>query len=182
MTEGPGPDPTGPVPVVQTAVLRPGRFDPCALLVLWCLRRAWWALLIGGLWFAWRQGRLDEQTVAELDDPAELARALLSPLAGVVLALAARAVAAVGSWWAALPLAGHALGAQPGKDARWWRGWGDRIHLAGALRSLRWTSGVRQAAAARLGRSGRVLTMLATGLAAAGPVLAVVFALDVTVQ
>ena len=36
--------------------------------------------------------------------------------------------------------------------------WADRLHLVRAYRSLRWTSTVRQLAATRLGRPGRVLS------------------------
>ncbi|MCB0911485.1 MAG: hypothetical protein KDB60_07710 [Propionibacteriaceae bacterium] len=53
--------------------------------------------------------------------------------------------------------------------------WSDRLHVARAFRSLRWTWAVRAVAMGRLGRRGRRLALAEPVLQAAGVVLMVVW-------
>ncbi len=140
------------------SALRPGRFDAIALLILWAGRRAFWPMLLLGILVAFGLGRLEAENLAELTTPMELLHAVLSPLGGIALAFLTRLV--VG--WLALALAwplsrwdrppdhGHSLSVR-------WRDWVDRLRLAQAYRTLRWTWGVREAAIARAGAIGQRL-------------------------
>jgi hypothetical protein len=64
---------------VPAVVLRPGRFDPLAILILWCLSRLVWPLLLVGLIVAWPSGRLTQGRVAGLNQPSAFVGELLSP-------------------------------------------------------------------------------------------------------
>jgi small-conductance mechanosensitive channel len=87
---------------------------------------------------------------------------LWSPLAGIVLAILIRLVSNVVGLLLAWPLArDYEIGLAPrtnvGKEIGIWF---DRLHLARAFRSLRWTHHVRQLALSRLGSLGGVLGRL----------------------
>lgn len=157
--------------------LRPGRFDALALWLVWSLRRASFPLLLIGLIGAAVSGELDNLDPQQFQNMGELFEALLSPLAGVVLAIAARAGAAVLGWTLAWPLA---RAAGPARDVRSRRrrvpqigSWLDLFHLTRALRAWRWTAPVRQLAAGRLGETGRMLRVVDRVLLVANPVLLV---------
>jgi hypothetical protein len=156
-----------------TLALRRGRFDPLALWLVWLLRRAFLPLLWIGMIGAVIGDRFDELDPQRFQTVGELFGSLLSPPAGIVLAIAARAVAAALGWVLAYPLA-HA--GRPADSRRRFHVpqvavWVDRFHLTRALRAWRWTSAVRAAAAARLGDAGGRLWALDRGLLIANPVL-----------
>lgn len=162
--------------------LRPGRFDSMALWVVWCLRRSFMPLLWIGLISAAAVGQLAQVDSEQLRTPAELFDALLSPLAGVVLALGARVGATVLALVLAYPLARDA--APPDGENRRWRAvrvglWADRLYLTRAFRQLRWTRPVRDLAAQRLGDVGRRLKRIDLALHVANPVLLVALVLVV---
>lgn len=157
--------------------LRPGRLDPFVLWLVWLLRRASLPLLWVGLIGAVLSGDLDDLDPQRFQTLGELFGALLSPLAGVALAIAARAGAGVLGWALAYPIA-HA--ARPVDDPRRFHVpqvsvWIDRFHLTRALRAWRWTAAVREVAAHRLGGTRRRLRLLDRGLLIANPVLIAVF-------
>lgn len=148
------------------SALRPGRFDPVALLVLTSLRSAAPALIPIGLIYAWLASESRFRTLPEMTSPGDMARSLLSPFAIVAFAFLVR----LGTNWAGLLLAyptSHRL-AGPGSGAgRIWPAaaiWRDRWLWVGALRSVRFTTSVRQLAIARSGRLGRVLNWVRIGL------------------
>lgn len=148
--------------------LRAGRFDPGAVLVLWCARRAFYPLLWLGLIVATLSGRSDEideaggvvEYLASLDSAGEIVSGILSPLVIVLLALGLRVAVAVAAFALAYPLT---MWNEPTDYAHGRRGrsrsrlWSDRWHLTRAYRALRWTWAVRQVAAERLGEQGRRL-------------------------
>jgi hypothetical protein len=105
-----------------------------------------------------------------IDDAGAIPGELLSPLAGVVIAVLMRAGAGVAALALAYPLAGPRERALPARDYRGARLGEliDRIHVARALRSLRWTHHVRQRALARLGPRGRAVGRLDPVLDVAG--------------
>ena len=148
--------PPSTVPELDPALaVAEGRFDPVALLSLWLARRTFWPLLAGGMAVAIGVAGGEEQELGSLGDAA---RALASPLAGLILAFALRVI--VG--WLALALAWPLTGwvGAGGEDGEL-RGlarrhsWSDRLQLTRAYRSLRWTHPVREVAVDRLGVVGR---------------------------
>jgi hypothetical protein len=148
--------------------LRPGRFDPAAVLVLWCVRKAFYPLLWLGLIFATAGGRADEideaggvaEYIGTLDSASEIVAAALSPLVIVLLAFGLRIAVAGLAFALAYPLttwnqpSDYAHGRRTRSRSRLWS---DRWHLTRAYRALRWTWAVRQVAAERLGEPGRRL-------------------------
>jgi hypothetical protein len=76
------------------AALRPGRGDALALLLVWYVRKSFYWLLWLGIIGAAVVGRVNEVSVG-VDSPGAYWEELLSPLAGIVLALASRLAAAV---------------------------------------------------------------------------------------
>jgi hypothetical protein len=160
-----------PIALVPAQALRPGRFDATALWALWCLRRAAMPLLWVGLVGATLGGQSDVST-EQFQSPGEFLAALLSPAAGIALAIAVRLLAGVGALVFAYPLA-YAAAAGDG-HGRWSvlrvRPWFDRYYLTRALRAWRWTSPVRDLAAERLGASGRMWRRWSLALAVANPV------------
>lgn len=149
--------------------LRAGRFDPGAVLILWCARKAFYPLLWLGLIFATVGGRVDEineagslaEYLATLDSVGEFVAAVLSPLVVVLAAFVLRIVVAGLAFALAYPLttwnqpADYAHGRRTRSRSRLWS---DRWYLTRAYRALRWTWAVRQVAAERLGELGRQLT------------------------
>jgi hypothetical protein len=162
-----------PIALDPAQALRPGRFDATALWAVWCLRRAAVPLLWLGLVGATLGGQADVST-EQFQSPREFLAALLSPAAGIAVAIAVRVLAGVGALVLAYPLA-HAATAG---DGRWSalrvRPWFDRYYLTRALRAWRWTSPVRELAAERLGASGRMWRRWSLALAVANPVAFVI--------
>ncbi len=167
-----------------TSVLREERYDSIALLVLWCARKAFFPLVWIGLSIA----VLASGSTSDLNDrlgtdlggissPSQVINELLSPLAGVIIAIGLRFL--VG--FVALGFAFAVTRATSVSDyevkGRWrahLRMWKDRIHMTRALRAMRWLWVVRHEAARRLGRTGDRLVMTTRVVSWANPVLFVV--------
>ncbi len=158
-------------PVQPGSALLPGRADSTTVLLLWASRRAFWPLLLFGVAAAVAFGDLEEGSALELTTPGELLRALLSPLAGVAVAVLLRIAVAWLALLAAWPLSRWIRPEGPRPWRQVYRDWIDRWRLAQAYRSLRWTWGVREEATARLGLLGRRLA-LAGPLATAATIIA----------
>jgi hypothetical protein len=138
--------------------LRRGVGDPLALLGAWFLRKSfYWMLAVGVGVGAILTGSNDVSI--RVDSPGEAWSDLFSPLAGVIVAVLVRLGSSVAGLALAYPLAreyhaaleprtGFATG--PSRIL-------DRLMVARAFRSLRWTHHVRQLALGRLGRAGRWL-------------------------
>lgn len=123
--------------------LRAGRSDARNLLVLWCLRKSFYPLTFLGLIGAYTTGRTD--TDIEWSDPGEVTQGLLSPLAGLILAVAVRIVANLASLALAYPLArdrDRTLAPRTG-PTRGLSLWLDLRQSTRAHRGLRWTHHVR---------------------------------------
>jgi hypothetical protein len=137
-------------------VLGPGKRDARRLLVLWLIRRSavpvfWLGLMIGVLV---SPGHYVE---ASFDSPVDAFGQLLSPAAGIALALLLRVGTTTAGFALALPLARGFIGAG-GVPAGYSGGGLSRVFDGfGASRgygALRFTRTVRDAAAARLGQEG----------------------------
>jgi hypothetical protein len=153
------------LPLDPAAAIRPGRFDAAALLVLWVMRCAAPTVLIAGLIYARLVSERRFEAIPTVTTPSQALRVLLSPFAGVAVAVALRLLADVAALVLAYPLSKQVTGSAVGPDIRRpFVVWAERLHLIRAYRSLRWTSTVRTYAARRLGRWGR-------GFTVAGPVL-----------
>lgn len=150
-------------------MLRDGEFDPGALLVLWCLRKAVLPLLWIGIIVAVlatqnvaNLGNEIQKEIESLDTPAEFLSTLVSPFAGVLIALVLRLLVGSSAFALAYPLtrwnqpSDYARRGKPGSYLRlWW----DRVYMTRSYRSLRWSWAVRQEAADRLGRRGQILEL-----------------------
>jgi hypothetical protein len=162
---------TSSTPVTPSSALLPGNSDPVVVLLLWAGRRAFWPLLLVGASVAVVMGRSDSDSVYALSSPADLAGALLSPLAGVAAAVLLRLVI---NWLALLAAWPLSRWHHVGRSRSWpqiFRDFIDRWRLAQAYRSLRWTWGVRAEAIERAGELGRRLG-LAVPLSAVATLLA----------
>lgn len=133
-------------------LFRPGTFDAWSVLSVFYVRK----LFIPMLWIGMTIALIaDPRHIADvkLDTPEDTWNAFLSPLAGVVIAVALR----VGATFAALLLAipaSAAFGAQLETQTTLGRrlgGLSDRWNVASAFRSLRWTYDARQYAIERIG-------------------------------
>lgn len=136
--------------------LRAGRSDARNLLIVWYARKSVYPLLILGMLGAYISGRND--TDIEWSDPSEMVRALLSPLAALVLAFAVRVGANVAGMAIAFPLARDrdaTLETRTGLGRRVSR-WLDLRQVTRAYRSLRWTHHVRQEALRRVAPTSRL--------------------------
>lgn len=164
-----------------TTVLRESTFDPTALLVLWCARKTFLPLLWGGVLVALvatqdvaSLGDRIEQQLDSLNSPGELLASLVGPFALIILAVGLRLVVEALALGLAYPLT---RGTDPtdytrgSTVTRYSRMWWDRVYLTRSLRALRWSWAVREAAADRLGRRGRVLERCSTLLGWANAVL-----------
>lgn len=157
--------------------LRPGRLDPFALWVVWLLRKSFFPLFVLGVIVAVVVARGDGgQTDIDVGSPLELLALLLTPWAGVALALLVRILANVLAVVLAVRLTGEATprSYDGAVVTRWLRATADRVRLARVYRELRWTWSVRARAAQRLGASGgrlqtvdRALTFATTALVVA---------------
>ena len=160
-------------------------FDATIILLLWCIRKAFFPLLWLGLSFATISFAIAGQDVLELesqatslDTPSEYAGALLSPLALVAIAFIMRIAVGFLALAAACPLS-KSTKPHDHQDVRritqHVRVWRDRLYLSRAFRSLRWTWIVRNAAVQRLGRRGARLAMCNPVLRWAGIALFILF-------
>lgn len=156
--------------------LGPGTVDATLLLVLWLARKSFFPLIwLGSSIAVIGFGDITdmEDQLRILQDPADAIGSLLSPLGGLVLAFGLRLLANLLALVAAFQLTSwtrsheYTLG---WRFSRWFRSWWDRVYLARAYRSLRWTAVVRQAAHERLGSRGRALRIAEITLFWAGVV------------
>jgi hypothetical protein len=159
-------------PIAPEAALRPGRRDPLALLAVWYVRKASYPLLWLGIIVAMLAGRADAIDLG-LHSPQTIVARLLSPLAGIILAVLLRIGAGLAGLALAYPLARAReaslsprtyFGAAIGRLS-------DRLNVARAYRALRWTHHVRQVAIRRLGETGLRLSRLDPVLDVAGVAL-----------
>jgi hypothetical protein len=162
-------------PIDPTAAVQ-GAFDAASLLVLWLLRSLAPAVFIAGLSYAWLVSETRFESIPAMTSPGQAVQVLLSPFAGLALAIILRFVVGIAALVLAYPLSRRETGSSigPGSWRRPFQVWTDRLHLVRAYRSLRWTSTVGQLAATRLGRWGRVLSW-------SGPLLLIVDVLLVVV-
>lgn len=143
--------------------IRQGTWDAYAVLVLWCMRRAFLPMLWIGLSVAViALGELEAMTevAASLEEPAELLSGLWSPIGLVAAAIGIRVTTNLLALAAVLPLTrSH----RPEDQSSRWRlirtirAWKDRIRYARAYRALRWTWEARDIAYLRLAAAGRPL-------------------------
>lgn len=151
-------------------LLRDGTFDPAALLVLWLARKLFLPALFLGLIIAVLLTRdVDnigvevQRSINSLTTPDGIVQTLASPFALIIAALALRLLVEVLALALTYPLmrggrpSDYSRGGRLGSHVRLWA---DRLHLTASLRSLRWSWAVRQAAADRIGPTGRALEAL----------------------
>lgn len=154
-----------PLRIQPAAALLPGTGDSRRLMVTWFIRKSfYWLFFVG--WMSGSLAALWSRSNVEFDvdftSPDSVREGLLSPWAALLLAVIIRFV----NNWVALALAfplarGHEVGLS--ERTNFASGIGkffDRIHVARAFRSLRWTHHVRQVALGRLGSTGRRLAKL----------------------
>lgn len=142
--------------------------DATLVLALWCLRKSFFPMLWLGLSFATivlvlinHETQTATERLASLDSPDEYLRALVSPMALVVLALAIRISVGFLALAAAYPLTASAsLYEYPdaGRLGHVTRRWFDKLYITRGYRSLRWTWTVRNEAARQIGRRGEILS------------------------
>jgi hypothetical protein len=142
----------------EVAVM-PGTADAKRLLGIWFVRKSFYWIFFLGFTYGSVAALVRHET-ADVDvdwmSPNSVGESLLSPWAGLIFALILRFV--VG--WIALALTypfamAHDVDLEP--RTNFGSGVGrffDRLHIARAYRSLRWTHHVRQVALGRLGPSG----------------------------
>lgn len=138
----------------------PGVLDPFIVLVLRIVRRLFWPLLIGGTAWVIVVGYLKEVESVSLATPEELLRALLTPFAGIALAIVLRLLSTLFGSLAATP---RAVADHRSSDTRRWsvlRSPADVAALVAAYRLLRFTAAARDVAASRLGATGRVFLLV----------------------
>ena len=139
-------------------VLLAERFDPLALLWLWFARRLVYPLIWIGITVAALASQMDDADMADIDTVSEAFRALLSPLAGFVIAIGLRlATSVVGLALAyRVTLSADAITLPfESQRAASLRSVVDRLLVTRAFRNLRWTKAVRQLADHRVGKAGR---------------------------
>jgi hypothetical protein len=141
--------------------LRSGRRDPLALLVVWFVRKSFYWVLWVGITVGAVTTRTSDIGI-DLGSPSDAWTELLSPYAGVAVALILRLGSSFVALGLAYPLARRHYG---GLEPQCGVGSGigrrlDRLQVARAYRSLRWTHHVRKAAIDRLGRTGARLRRL----------------------
>lgn len=149
-----------PLRIQPAAAIMPGEDDARRLLRLWFVRKSFYWILflgmaVGSVYSMMRHREVD----VDLTDPEA------TWAGGFILMLVALALRFVVNWIAlglAVPLA---LAHEPNLSARDNFGasigkFFDRMHIARAFRSLRWTHHVRQVAQHRLGDEGRRLGRL----------------------
>ena len=148
----------------KVAVLE-GRADATRLMIVWFVRKSfYWVFFVGFAYGSVVAAIRHETNEVDVDwaSPNSVGESLLSPWAGLILALILRFV--IG--WVALALCvPFALAHDTDLEPRTNVGSGigrffDRLHIARAYRSLRWTHHVRQVALQRLGPSGEKIGRL----------------------
>lgn len=136
--------------------LRQGEFDAQAVLLLWCIRKAFYPMLWLGFGVAFiAYGNVESlgQELEGFDSPEALLGNLLSPLGVLVLAFMIRVLVNWVALGAAYPLTlstQHTDYVKGNRLARGFHLWWDRLYQARAYRALRLTWAVRQEAYARL--------------------------------
>jgi len=159
---GPGePDPNDlvgpgkfPLRIQPAAAIMPGTADSKRLLSIWFVRKSFYWLFFLGISIGLLTTAFRHQS--DIDVEVTSPSALVSPWAVLAVALIVRFV----SGWVALGFAFPlALAHEPNLSPRTNFGSGigkffDRLHIARAFRSLRWTHHVRQVAQHRLGPTG----------------------------
>lgn len=165
-------------------LFRPGNVDPLGVLALWYVRKLFVPTLWIGLMIAIIADPNNSATIT-LETPEDTWNALLSPLAGIVIAIALRVGANIGALLFAIP-ASTVFGARADVQQSLGRRLGqlnDRFYVAGALRSLRWTDEAREYAVDRLGKRGRLFAHLDRAFVVANVVLPIaVIVLSVVVS
>jgi hypothetical protein len=166
------------------SALRPGRADALIVLSLWLGRRLFLPLLLIGLIFGWITGQLrtEESIIATWDSADDLVRALLTPLAGIALAVLIRIGVGFAALAAAWPLSRWDRAQTAGTRGSFYRTAIDRWRLAQAYRSLRWTWGVREAAIRRAGTAGRRLGLAVPVTTVLSILLVIAYVVVVAVQ
>lgn len=145
--------------IVPGVFIRPGRFDPAALLILRIFRRAVWPLLYTGAAIAWIRGEFTAESFELLTTPGDYIAAILSPLVVLAVAIGLRVVVNFLGLLLAAPLARSAW--VPGHEARTF---GKRIYdlgyLSSGYRAVRWSWAVQAEAVRRLGAVGLQLSFI----------------------
>ncbi|HOZ57849.1 MAG TPA: hypothetical protein PKY70_06660 [Nakamurella multipartita] len=146
------------------SALRPGRFDPAALIVVGLVRGAAPVLFVLGVMNGLLTVGNHLESLPAIATPMQAFRALLSPFAPAAVAVLLRFGGGLLALALAYPLSRQVTGSVIGPDIvkRPLRVWQDRLHLVRAYRSMRWTSPVRTQAIVRLGRTGYVLSWVGT--------------------
>ena len=167
------------------SVLRNGEFDAAALLLVWCARKSFIPLLCIGLIIAVittqdvaNLGTEMQEELEGLTSPGEFLASLVSPFAGVIIALVVRLASGGVAFALAYPLTRWNRTsdyARRGKSGSYLRMWWDRVYMTRSFRSLRWSWAVRQEAADRLGRRGELLELCNPILNWASVILFVLF-------
>jgi hypothetical protein len=136
--------------------LRDGRVDAWTVLVLWAIRKSWYALLLVGLTVsALLKGSPEDSGIVGWAE-----HHLVTPLVGLVTLLSA--LIRIGSKWVGM-VAAYPLSRWMGTDysphrmriVRWSRLVSARLALTRAYTALRWSRPVRMIAVERIGRPGR---------------------------
>lgn len=142
-----------PLRIEPATALQPGRGDAARLMVLWFVRKSFYWLFFVGLISA---SLGHEEVEVDWTSPTSVLDGLLSWLAPLILALIIRFASSWGALLLAYPLArAHEVNLSPRTSFGSSIGmWFDRLHVARAFRSLRWTHHVRQIALRRLGSTG----------------------------
>ncbi len=117
-----------------------GRIDAGVVLTLRAVRRLWVPSLVLGVTWLLATGDVARFTVESLDTAGEIVAALLSPLAGLALAIVVRVLAGVLGFVVALPRARSELVADGERHTAVLARLSDLLFLTGALRSLRFTA------------------------------------------
>lgn len=154
-----------PLRIQPAAALIPGTADSRRLMAAWFIRKSFYWLFFLGYSLGTVVAVLnhdDNQLDVDWTSPSSVREAVLSPWSALLLAFFVRFV----NNWVALALAMPlAIAHEPNLSPRENFGSGigkffDRLHVARAYRSLRWTHHVRQVALGRLGERGRRLGKL----------------------
>jgi len=148
-----------PLRIQPAAALRPGRSDGRNLLIVWFARKSFYWLFFLGMGMGLTAATLERQDpdfAVDWTSPSSVESGLVSPWALLVVAIMLRFVVAWTALAMAWPLArAHEVNLSP--RTNFGSGVGkffDRLNLARAFRSLRWTHHVRQVALQRLGSHG----------------------------
>jgi len=182
MTVTTTPEPSGELRIRPEQALRPGRSDARNLLIVWYVRKSFYTwVFLGGIGAIATRGTTDVDI--DWTEPNKLLGEIFSPLVGMILAVVVR----LGSTWVALALAyplarKHDAPLEPRTGFMSGVGqWFDRLHVAKAYRSLRWTHHVRQQALGRFGTTGRRVSKLDPIMDYVNLSLAVLFLVSVPV-